>query len=104
MIKIVIENDQMITKAKKDGGQYQVQEAWAYTHGPNGPHPHPQRIEVFPLKNNGTLVPYQKGEFALSPESYGVRFGRLDLFARLIPWGQAIEQLKQIIVASKKAA
>jgi hypothetical protein len=103
MLKIVIENPQMIVKKKKDGGEYRVQEAWAYTHGPNGPHPHPQRIEVFPMKQGDSIVPYSAGEYSIDDSSYAVKFSRLDIFIKLIPWAESLQQAKQVIVASKAA-
>jgi hypothetical protein len=104
-IKISVESDQLITKTKRDkSGTYQVQEAWAFCHGPNGPHPHPQRIELFPPKNGNAVNPYPVGEYTLAPDSLSVRYSRFDVFTRLIPWEEAVKAARELIVAEKKAA
>lgn len=106
LLKIIVEDSTPITKTKRDkSGTYMVQEAWAYTFGPNGVHPHPQRIEIFPPKDNsGNPVYYQKGEYALSPDSLNVRFARFDVFVKLVPYEQALNYIKQILIEAKKQA
>jgi hypothetical protein len=105
ILRVSVESPQLITKRKRDGsGAYRVQEAWAYCYGPNGLHPHPQRIEVFPPQDEqGAVVPYQVGEYALAPDSMSVRYNRIDVFTKLIPMAEAIS-LVRAFVAKQKAA
>ena len=106
LIKIDIENEEPITRNKRDGsGTYQVQEAWAHLYGINGLHPHPQRIELFPPKDDqGYVRPYAKGEYALAPDSVGIRFGKLSVFTKLIPYVEALHVMKEVLVSAKQKA
>jgi hypothetical protein len=103
-IKISVESDKLIERTKRDkSGTYMVQEAWAYTYGPNGLHPHPERIEMFPPKESGTPKAYPVGEYVLSPDSMSVKYGRFDVFTRLIPFQDAIKQVREMVAQSKAA-
>jgi len=106
MLKIAIESADLIKRNKRDDQNviYYMQEAWVYLYGPSGVHPHPTRLLIFPPKVDGAVVPYAPGDYALSPNSFGVRNGRFDVFVRLVPWAESLKQVRDQIVAEKKAA
>lgn len=87
---IDIEEATLETRTKK-GGQstYQVQTAYAHTVDSNGkPTRYPQQIAVFPPRDaTGNPVPYKPGQYELSPTSFKVERGFLDLnFINLVPY------------------
>lgn len=86
-IVIDIESTELITRTKKAGGNYQVQEAFAHTTDRNGiPSRYPERINLFPPRDHqNNPIPYQKGKYVLAPQSIRVVNGFLELgFPQLI--------------------
>lgn len=87
-IVIDIESTELITRSKKGGGTYQVQEAFAHTTDRNGvPARYPERINLFPPRDNqNNSIPYLKGQYVLAPQSIRVVNGFLELgFPQLVP-------------------
>jgi len=90
IIRITVENAELILKHKKDGSSsYYTQSAWLHTVDQNGnPNKYPERIEFYAPKGTDgkTQVPYPVGEYFLSPKSIKVRFGRPEIgFLELEP-------------------
>lgn len=106
LIKIIVESASLIERTKKDkSGTYYLQEVWAYTYGPNGLHPHPERVELFPPKDDtGAPVAYPVGEYFLALDSVGVRYNRLEIFTRLTPADKALQDVKRFLAGIKSQA
>lgn len=88
-IIIDIESTELITRPKKAGGNYQVQEAFAHTTDRNGvPQRYPEKINLFPPRDHqNNSIPYNKGKYILAPQSLRVVNGFLELgFPALTPF------------------
>ena len=88
MLIIDIETSELQTLNKKAGGTYQLQLAYAHLVGRDGqPERYPREIKIFPSRApSGNPVAYPPGQYRLSPRSFSVNNGRLELgFASLDP-------------------
>ena len=88
MLIIDIETPDLLTLNKKAGGTYQLQSAYAHLVGRDGqPERYPREIKIFPSRDPaGNPVGYAPGQYRLSPRSFTVNNGRLELgFASLDP-------------------
>jgi hypothetical protein len=85
---IDIESQNLETRNKKGGGTYQVQEAFVHLTDQHGnPRRYPERINLFPPRDNaGNAIAYKMGQYMLSPSSFKVANGFLELgFPQLVP-------------------
>jgi len=88
MITIDIENQDLETRNKRDGGTYQVQKAYAHLLDRNGePERYPREISIFPPKDGqGMSIPYKPGTYKPSPTCFQVKNGFLQFgFLSLVP-------------------
>ena len=88
MITIDIETSDLETLNKKAGGTYQLQSAYVHLLDRNGePERYPREIKVFPPRDpSGNSVGYRPGKYTLSPRSFRINNGRLELaFVNLDP-------------------
>ena len=86
---IDIEETQLETRTKKDGGTYQVQKGYAHTVDQNGgPKRYPEQITIFPPRDGqGNPVAYKEGQYELSARSFKIERGFLELgFINLVPY------------------
>lgn len=96
MLKIEIENENMIVRQKKDGsGSYAVQTAWAHTSDRDGALKRfPEEIEVFCQRDDlNKPQPYKIGMYQPAPNSLRVSYKRLEFgFMSLVPVVQKVTQ------------
>jgi len=98
MIKISIPSANLRTMegiGKASGKPYKLafQDAYFHTIDKDGvAAPYPQKVEIFaPKDGNGNPVPYQPGDYQLSPSSvYVGRDGKLGIEPILIPFRPAV--------------
>lgn len=75
MLNIEIHEESLETREKRDKkGTYALQTAYVHLTDRSGkPDRYPQKIKVFPPRDNGGLpVAYPKGDYVLSPSSFRV--------------------------------
>lgn len=89
MLLIDIETSDLETLNKKDGsGTYHLQSAYVHLLGRDGqPERYPREVKVFPPRDpSGNAVGYRPGKYSLSPRSFRINNGRLELgFVNLDP-------------------
>jgi len=81
-IKIDIESVDVETKtSQKTGKPYYLQTGYAHTHDRNGqPKRYPEYIQFMVRADGNNPVPYQVGEYEISPQSISVnQYGSLEL-------------------------